>query len=133
MNVSVILIFYHYFQLKSIEETLPHSPMHQNEPPDNLEIIDVTPADANFGGGRGQPKQRSPHKNDLPMADQAELVSIAKDRSVSLEIDGKASEIRYYGFTATITKEDNRLLIWFTIFLHIYLVMLTPASAINLT
>jgi len=93
-------------QLKNIEETLSHSPAHQNEP-DNLEIIDVTPA-SNFGD-HGQAKQRSQHKNDLPMADQQELENIAKDRSVSLEIDGKASEIRYYGFTATITKEDNRL------------------------
>jgi hypothetical protein len=49
----------------------------------------------------------SPHKNDLPLADPADLVEIAKDPTKSMHIDGKSRSIRHYGETATIVLEDG--------------------------
>jgi hypothetical protein len=52
---------------------------------------------------------RSPHKNDLPMADPALLEEIDVDPTKCLNIDDVARTIRYYGETATIVMEDNRI------------------------
>jgi pre-mRNA cleavage complex 2 protein Pcf11 len=51
----------------------------------------------------------SPHKNDLPLADPADLAEIAKDPTKSMHIDGKSRSIRHYGETATIVLEDDQI------------------------
>merc|ERR1719500_136707 len=55
------------------------------------------------------PTTRSPHKNDLPMADQGLLQDIEADPTKALNIDDVPRTIRYFGETATIVMEDNRI------------------------
>lgn len=50
---------------------------------------------------------RSPHKNDLPLADSALLQEIEQDPTKTLNIDDIPRTIRYFGETATIVMEDN--------------------------
>merc|ERR1719431_1306870 len=52
---------------------------------------------------------RSPHKNDLPMADPSLLEEISSDPTKCLNIDDIARNIRYYGEIATIVMEDNKI------------------------
>jgi len=52
---------------------------------------------------------RSPHKNDLPMADPLLLDEISGDPTKCLNIDDIARNIRYYGEAATIVMEDNKI------------------------
>merc|ERR1719150_2230538 len=52
---------------------------------------------------------RSPHKNDLPMADPQLLELIDGDPTRSLNIDDVARTIRFYGETATIVMNDDRV------------------------
>merc|ERR1719445_704790 len=52
---------------------------------------------------------RSPHKNDLPMADPMLLEEISSDPTKCLNIDDIARNIRYYGEIATIVMEDNKI------------------------
>jgi len=52
---------------------------------------------------------RSPHKNDLPMADPVLLEEIENDPTKCLNIDDIARNIRYYGELATIVMEDNKI------------------------
>ena len=52
---------------------------------------------------------RSPHKNDLPMADQHTLEMIEGDPTKSLPIDEQPRMIRFYGETATIVMSDDNV------------------------
>ena len=52
---------------------------------------------------------RSPHKNDLPMADQNLLDLIDADPTKSLPIDDQPRMIRFYGETATIVMTDHEV------------------------
>jgi len=52
---------------------------------------------------------RSPHKNDLPLADARVLEEIENDPTRRLNIDDIPREIRYYAETATIVMSDNEI------------------------
>ena len=61
-----------------------------------------------FGPGTSQ-VGRSPHKNDLPLADEHLLELIEGDPTKSLPIDDIPRTIRFYGETAAIVMEDNKV------------------------
>jgi len=55
------------------------------------------------------PTAAAQHKNDLPLVDPAQLQEIKSDLTKNLNIDDLPRPIRYYGETATIVLEDNKI------------------------
>ena len=72
----------------------------------NIPVIDI-----DDGGPQGPPPlEPSPHKNDLPLANQRDLQEIKDDPTKMLNIDEVPRDIRYYGETATIVMDDSSVL-----------------------
>jgi hypothetical protein len=51
----------------------------------------------------------SPHKNDLPMADPADLAEVARNPLKSMNIDGLPRHLRHYGDVTTVVLEDDKI------------------------
>jgi len=78
---------------------------NQNKRP--MSILDMPPLDR--PAELGPNKSKSPHKNDLPMADASLVQQVEADPTKCLNIDDIARNIRYYGEIATIVMTDNNI------------------------